>query len=251
MPRLVALTRHRAKPLENNIWAVPYPTIETTKGLRAAAASFIITVVNEVSLHNRSTAIGKALRIVRERTERNQAEVAGSAGISPSMLSQIERGAVSPSLDTLFAVCAALDFDIAELFRRLSPSKPVRIVHEQNRLRSSSGGGVRLEQLVASVNRSYPAEMFLLEIAAGRHHGISGRGHEGVELGTVLAGRATLTVEAETYELREGDSVSFDCQFPHRIVNAGPGVFRAIWAVLPPHSDYLDIDKGRDGGEKE
>ncbi|MBD3240747.1 MAG: cupin domain-containing protein [Chitinivibrionales bacterium] len=207
--------------------------------------------MNEATLHARSAAIGKTLRIVRERTGRNQAEVAGSAGISPSMLSQIERGAVSPSLDTLFAVCAALDFDIADLFRRLSPSKPVRVVHEQNRLRSSSGGGVRLEQLVASVHQAYPAEMFLLEIAAGRQHGISGRGHEGVELGTVLAGRAALTVDGETYELREGDSVSFDCKFSHRITNAGPGVFRAVWTVLPPHRDYLDIDKGRRGGERE
>jgi len=193
-----------------------------------------------VALQNRKPEIGNMLRMIRERTGRNQSEVAAKAGISGSMLSQIERGAVSPSIDTLFAVCSALDLDIAELFRRLSPAKPVRVVSRANRLRTSSGAGIRYEQLVASAASTHPAEMILLEVEAGRQAGISGRGHEGVEMGSVLEGRALLTVDGTEYQIAEGDSVSFSCLLPHRLVNAGPGVFRAVWAILPPHRDYLD-----------
>jgi hypothetical protein len=156
------------------------------------------------------------------------------------MLSQIERGSVAPSIDTLFGVCAALDLDIAELFRRVSPSRAVRVVNKSSRLRSSSESGIVFEQLVASVSAGHAAEMFLLEVQAGRQVGISGRGHEGVELGTVLQGQALLTVDSVEYPLAEGDSVSFCSLLPHRLVSAGPGVFKAMWVVMPPHRDMLD-----------
>jgi transcriptional regulator with XRE-family HTH domain len=187
----------------------------------------------------RATEIGQILKVARERTGRNQSAVAAAADISPSMLSQIERGQVSPSIETLFAVCASLDLDIAELFRRLSPAKPVRVVSAANRLRSVENG-IRYEQLVWSVSPGHAAEMFLLEIEKGHQAGISGHGHDGVELGSVLCGTATLTVDGTTYALREGDSVSFSSLLPHRLENSGRSVFRAIWTVLPPHRDYLD-----------
>jgi transcriptional regulator with XRE-family HTH domain len=44
--------------------------------------------------------IGRMLKLYREKTGRNQGEIATQAGISISMLSQIERGMVSPSIDT-------------------------------------------------------------------------------------------------------------------------------------------------------
>lgn len=184
--------------------------------------------------------IGRILRLARERTSRNQSDVAGAARISPSMLSQIERGQVSPSIDTLCAVCTALDLEVAEVFRRVSPTRPVRVVPSRNRMRSESSGGVVYEQLVGSSDAVYGAEMFLLEIPAGQQGGIRGEGHEGVELGSVLSGRAVLTVDTAEYALAEGDSVSFSCHLPHRLVNAGPGAFRAVWVVLPPHRDFLD-----------
>jgi transcriptional regulator with XRE-family HTH domain len=196
--------------------------------------------VNEVILKPNIAEIGRLLRITRERTGRNQADVATVASISPSMLSQIERGIVAPSVETLFAVCSSLDLDMAELFRRLSPAKPVRVVSAAHRMRNTSSSGVVYEQLVASANSGYPAEMFLLDVPAGQQRGISGDGHEGVELGSVLCGRATLTVDSVDYDLNEGDSVSFNCHLPHRLVNAGASVFRAVWVVLPPHLDYLD-----------
>ena len=159
------------------------------------------------------------------------------------MLSQIERGNVSPSIDTLCQVCSTLDLDVGELFRRLSPARPVRVVSADNRLRSSSAPGIRFEQLVASANPAFQAEMFLLEVDAGRQVGISGKGHEGVEMGSVLEGKARLTVDGTEYELRKGDSVSFNSLLPHRLVNAGPGLFRAVWIVLPPHRDYLEMEQ--------
>ena len=83
--------------------------------------------MNEVLLKSVVPSIGNILKVFREKTRKKQGEVATKAGISISMLSQIERGVVSPSIDTLFCVCKAVGMDIADLFRRISPDAPVRL----------------------------------------------------------------------------------------------------------------------------
>jgi transcriptional regulator with XRE-family HTH domain len=190
--------------------------------------------------------IGHILRLYREKRGRNQTEIAESAGISTSMLSQIERGAVSPSLDTLFAVCSALNLELVELFGRLSPREAVHIVHPSNRLVASEAG-VRYEQLITSLDPSFAAELFLLEVGVGERAGLSDRGHEGVEMGYVLSGSAILEVEHKSYTLEKGDSVTFAARLPHSLSNQGSVVFKAVWAALPPHRDYLESEAGSPG----
>jgi transcriptional regulator with XRE-family HTH domain len=195
--------------------------------------------MSTVGLKSLVPEIGKILRLFREKLGKNQGEVAQKAGISTSMLSQIERGGVAPSIDTLIAVCAALDMDAADLFRRVSPGAPVRVHHRGKRL-STQSRGVRFEQLAASGDAGHPAEMLLLEIAPGKEAGMSGNGHEGVEMGYVLSGSAVLIVNGEDFAVDEGDSVSYDSHLPHKLVNKGRSVFRAVWNALPPHKDYLE-----------
>jgi transcriptional regulator with XRE-family HTH domain len=184
--------------------------------------------------------IGKILRAFREKTGRHQADVAAAAGISTSMLSQIERGGVSPSIDTLCDVCASLDLDMSDVFAWVASHKTVRINRPGQRL-TTNRGGATYEQLVASQDRSHPAEMFMFLVEPGKQIGVSGKGHEGVEMGYVIEGGAVLTVDGVDYPLTAGDSVTFASTLPHRLVNNGPTLFRAIWAVLPPHTDYLDL----------
>ena len=167
------------------------------------------------------------------------ADVARGAAISVSMLSQIERGVVSPSLDTLFRVCETLQMDIGELLGRFSSQAPVRIFHAGSRL-FTENGGTRYERLVTSPDTAFAAEMFLLEVPSGGTVGLHGRGHEGVEMGYVLRGSARLTVGDKTCGLVEGDSVSFLSHLPHTLENSGDGLLRAVWSVLPPHKDYFE-----------
>jgi transcriptional regulator with XRE-family HTH domain len=195
--------------------------------------------MNEVLLKSVLPQIGQILRLFREKINKKQGEVAAMAGISTSMLSQIERGMVSPSIDTLFAVCAALELDIADLFRRISPEAPLRI-HRHGKRLFTAARGVRFEQLAQSADASHPAEMLLLEIAPGKQAGVSGNGHEGVEMGYVLEGNATLVVNGTELKLSAGDSVSYNSYLPHKLVNSGETVFRAVWNALPPHKDYLE-----------
>jgi transcriptional regulator with XRE-family HTH domain len=184
--------------------------------------------------------IGQIIRTFREKTGRSLSDIASSAGISISMISQIERGVVSPSIDTLVEVCRVLDLDISWLFGRLAQKSPVRIQRPGQRL-TSRGDGACYEQLSVSVDNSHPADMFLLELEPKKQAGLNGRGHEGVEMGYVLNGSAKLTIDNDEYRLECGDSVSFLSHLPHSLVNDTEKMFRSVWTVLPPHKDYLGI----------
>ena len=202
--------------------------------------------MNTVLLKDLIPRIGQILKVYREKTGKNQGDIAQKAGISVSMLSQIERGIVAPSIETLMTVCAVLDIDPAELFKKISATAPVRIHHKGERLRNELAG-VRYEQLMTSLHPTWQAEMFLIEVAPGKSTTFSGGGHEGAEMGYVLSGAATLTVDTETYPVREGDSIYFNAQLPHQLSNSGSETFRAVWSIAPPHVDFLGIQKEKTG----
>jgi transcriptional regulator with XRE-family HTH domain len=200
--------------------------------------------MSEVALKSAEGEIGKVLRLAREKSARNLGEIALQAEISISMLSQIERGIVSPSIDTLLRVCQALELDAGELFRRISPKPGLKLVHKGKRL-STETGGVKYEQLSSASEAGIAAEMFLMEVRAGAGVGMSNKGHEGVELGYMLAGSAVLIVDGKEYEVRAGDSVTFSAHLPHRLENRGDELFQSIWTALPPHKDYFEHETGK------
>jgi transcriptional regulator with XRE-family HTH domain len=194
--------------------------------------------MDEAQLNNFLPRMGQILKVIREKTAQNQVKIAKKAGISTSMLSQIERGIVSPSIDTLVQVCHALDIDIADLFRRLSLNPPVRIHHPSERLRTEMDG-VRYEQLITNAVGPFPAELFLLELEPGQSTMLSNNGHEGVEMGYVLKGNALLVVDDTHYVIKAGDSISFNSHYSHRLSNNGEEAFKAVWSISPPHVDFI------------
>ncbi len=62
------------------------------------------------------TALGERLRALRQERELQQRQLADKAGLTPSMVSQIESGRLTPSLHTLGKLAAALGVPIAALF---------------------------------------------------------------------------------------------------------------------------------------
>jgi quercetin dioxygenase-like cupin family protein len=62
-------------------------------------------------------------------------------------------------------------------------------------------------------------------------------------MGYILDGTAILTVDGADYPVKNGDSINFLSQLPHRLYNNGTGRFRAVWSISPPHVDYLDLTK--------
>src|SRR5947207_16010965 len=68
-------------------------------------------------------AIGRRLAAHRGQRGMRVAELAREVGVTPSLISQIERGMSRPSVSTLFAIAQALDVPVDAFFRE--PQQPV------------------------------------------------------------------------------------------------------------------------------
>lgn len=187
---------------------------------------------------------GEKIRIVRERRGRTLKEVAESAGVSESLVSQIERNKVSPAIDTLLSLADALDIDLEYLFSDFRKERAVKIVRRSERAVSSRPGVVyqRLAELSGDGDGGHGIEAYLITLDEGAETGHGEYGHPGCELGIVQRGSARLELGSAAYQLGEGDSVSFQADVPHRLKNAGVGVLETLWVVTPPRGAPLEAE---------
>jgi transcriptional regulator with XRE-family HTH domain len=178
---------------------------------------------------------GGKIRTVRERREMTMRTLAGKIGVSESLISQIERDRISPSLDTLMAIVDALEIDLEYLFKDYKRNKSVSVVKKNDRNRHLIDG-VNYEQLsnIPSLQPEHAIEAFLLTLPPKAARGNSDYGHQGRELGFILAGAAELQYGTETYSIEEGDSISFSANIPHTLSNPGEEPLRALWIITPP-----------------
>lgn len=190
------------------------------------------------------TKLGALLRAIRNSRHLTIKEVAAKAGISSSLLSQIERNRISPSLDTLLQVLEVYGVPPNKFFKDYETNSKVEIIKKGDR-EIYERKGFKYEKLCgdsqAKGNHSFNA--FFLELAPGQQRGDSSDGHLGRELGIVVRGAANLIYGGETHPISQGDSVSFFSQIPHVIVNDSNDTFQAYWVVTPADGEDYFGDK--------
>lgn len=177
---------------------------------------------------------GEKLRQVREHKGYTLKVVAQKAGVSESLVSQIERNHVSPAIDTLLALADVLDINLEFLFEEYRKERPVNVIRAQERA-SINEDDVIYEELAkpSSSDKENSFESYMLKIPAGSHTHRGSYGHLGREFGIIIKGKARLTYENKEYILEEGDSVSFSAAVPHLLENIGNCELNAIWVVSP------------------
>lgn len=182
---------------------------------------------------------GEKLRTVRERKKLTLKDVAGKAGVSESLVSQIERNKVSPSTETLLLIADVLEIDYEYLFSDYRQKRKVAIIRYEDRDTINRSKMIIQQLSTAGAGRADQAiGAFLLQIEAGGEKGDPEYGHSGWEFGVILKGRAQLNYGNKTYNLYEGDSVSFPSDIPHLFKNSGPDTLEAIWVVAPPRAMF-------------
>ena len=167
-------------------------------------------------------------------------ELADRLGVSPSLISQIERGRANPSVSTLYALVAALDVSLDDLLfddrRSAQPAPdqpsggPIQRGNDRSGIRLASG--VLWERLTTV---SEPGVEFLhvtYEVGGASSPEDAYQRHAGHEWGYVVSGTLKVTIGFREYVLQPGDSVSLESTTPHRLANAGDVPVHAIWFVL-------------------
>ncbi len=185
---------------------------------------------NKVPYH-----FGEKIRKVREEKGYTLKVVAQKAGVSESLVSQIERNHVSPAIDTLLSLADVLDINLEFLFEEYRKSRPVNIIRAHERP-TIDEDGIVYEELAAPQNntdKNNSMESYILKIPVGTHTHHGSYGHIGRENGLVIKGKIKLTYDNSEYILEEGDSVSFSAGVPHFLENAGNTDVEALWIVTP------------------
>ncbi|MCB9481681.1 MAG: helix-turn-helix transcriptional regulator [Desulfobacteraceae bacterium] len=180
---------------------------------------------------------GKRIRKIRENKKLTLKTVASSAGVSESLISQIERDKVSPSIDTLIAIIDVLDIDLEYIFKDLKKKRKVNIVKaEEKNIRTI--GDITYHQLSAisssEGDKTKDIEAYLIEIPCDSEKGSSEYGHAGKEMGFIMDGSGELEYGGINYSLEKGDSVSFASDIPHKLKNIGSKPLKAFWVTTPP-----------------
>ena len=159
---------------------------------------------------------GEKLRQVREHRGYTLKVVAQRAGVSESLVSQIERNHVSPAIDTLLSLADVLDINLEYLFEEYRKKRPVHIIRAESRA-SVKEDEVIYEELARpeSPTGEESTESYIIKIPAGSHTHHGSFGHIGREIGLILKGRAKFTYAGTEYFLEEGDSVYFDATKQH------------------------------------
>jgi len=170
--------------------------------------------------------IAASLRRERRRTGLSLTEVARRAGIAKSTLSQLESGAGNPSLETLWAICVALD---APFSRLLDPPRPhVQVIRAGEGPTVSAADANYQATLLSACPPGARRDVYRIAAEPG-HPRVSAAHMAGVIEHVVLtAGRALIGVAGEPVELGPGDYICYPADLPHVFEALSPGTLAVL-----------------------
>jgi transcriptional regulator with XRE-family HTH domain len=180
------------------------------------------------------TPLGERVRALRRERELQQRQLAEKADLTPSMVSQIESGRLTPSLHTLGKIASALGVSIASLFDghpagsvvvSRKADYPVVSFDGSSEQWAVLGAGLFQGKIRAVVSTLGPKARGVatdkVVIKPGQ-----------LKLFYVLEGRVALHYNGERHPLTTGDSALLDGGAPHCWENLGAGKARALWVIL-------------------
>ena len=165
-----------------------------------------------------ATELGRVVRRLRDEHSLTLTDVASRADISPAMLSRLETGQTSPSLETLVSLAGALGVRPSLLLRDLGETdetaQHVKAGHGMEVVRRGTRRGHTYHLLAAQRGPRKVFEPFLVTLT-DKSESFPGFEHPGTEFIYVLSGRIAYRHGRQTYQLEPGDSLTFRGDVPH------------------------------------
>jgi transcriptional regulator with XRE-family HTH domain len=177
------------------------------------------------------TSLGQTIKALRTAKGLSTRELAGASGVSPGFISQIENGRTMPSVAKLVSLASAMKVLVGDLFQ--APIGNQRVVRRDQRP-TFTYASLGLRDEVLSSDPTNRLEVLLGHIDPGRGSGpdLYTHGSES-EFIFIVAGVLKVFVDDETFDLREGDAITFDGQSPHGYTNPGGTTTTALWVYTP------------------
>ncbi|CAI3804240.1 cupin domain-containing protein [Pseudomonas sp. SAS7] len=175
---------------------------------------------------------GTRLKLVRERNNLSQRELARRSGLTNSTISQIEQNRVSPSVSSLKKLLEGIPMSLAEFFSFDEPVREERFVFRGGEQPDLGRNGLRMLLVGASVE-GRQMRMLRELYAPGADSGEPIVHAEGEECGLVTRGTVELWVDGQVSVLNSGDGYYIPTTLPHSFKNIGPDEAEIISANTP------------------
>ncbi len=177
-------------------------------------------------------AIGSRIRAARQGQRMTIDHVAQATGLTKGFLSRVERDLTSPSVSSLLTLCQVLSVSIGDLFA----VPQTHLVRRDEGPRISLGGEGIVERLLTARSERR-VQILHAEIEP---HG-SGESELyavdcDVDVLHIIRGSLTLIMTSSSYDLEEGDTLSFSGREPHSWVNHTDLPVTALFVLAPAAS---------------
>jgi len=164
-------------------------------------------------------AIGDKLRRLRLGKSLGLVQLGEHTGLSPAMLSKLERGKAVPTLPTLLRIAMVFSVGLEYFFTEDDAKPELVVVRRSDRLRFPSDPRARRAAFVFE-SLDFPVNEPRLHAYLAEFGAVSGdrapmHEHDGIELLYVITGRLDLVFRERREELAAGDAAYFDSSQLH------------------------------------
>jgi transcriptional regulator with XRE-family HTH domain len=180
-------------------------SMEMERELLAGADAGVDTLVRAVAANVRALRLEAGLTL---------ADLAAQAGLGKSTLAQLESGKANPSVETLWAIAAALRVPFGRIVEEERPSLQVVRASDVPAMRSDEAPGWAGRLLSASHRRG-TFDLYAIDIEAGASRHAEAHHSGVVEHLVVVEGRLRVGPQSGPVDLDAGDLVTFAADVPH------------------------------------
>jgi ribosome-binding protein aMBF1 (putative translation factor) len=164
-----------------------------------------------------AASIGSQVRSLRRKLDLTGAELADQAGLSAGMLSKIENGAVSASIESLEALSRALNVPLTTFFASYEEQRDCSFVQSGHGVtieRRGTKAGHQYQLLGHSISGDVVVEPYLITLTEEAKPYTFFQ-HAGVEFIYMLSGKVLYRHADKAYPMAPGDALFFDAAAPH------------------------------------
>lgn len=166
--------------------------------------------------------VAKNLKAVREKQKLSLDNAAKLTGVSKSMLGQIERGEVNPTITVLWKIANGLKVSFTSLLDK--SDKDIEIIHVKDVTPLIEDEGKFINYPIFRFDESHRFEVYNIEIHENGCLESEPHLHGTEEYITVFEGALKLIINEHKFEIKCGDSIRFRSDVKHTYLNSGSGI---------------------------
>jgi transcriptional regulator with XRE-family HTH domain len=152
--------------------------------------------------------VGQHVRTLREHARLSVRALAARTDFSPSFISQLENGQVSPSIHSMEKIANTLGVSLAAFFAAIGPGEGGLVLRRGNRQKLPSSWSSSEIELLGRPSAQRRIEPILISLSPGGRSGKHPIAHRSEEFAIVLKGQVLLRLGPDEHVLKTGDSVT-------------------------------------------